>query len=395
MNRITVGFATCSSIIAVTFNLFLRWRAKSRSRNRPKESEKNFADGPMIDSSDATVCQSILASALRRVPNLLGTQHPTIMTGQVGGISLKKRPILQLAPDYILKPMQSGNRGIREVAFYEANLVASVDAKNQGSSGRRSTLESLIGTWMSKRLLHENIVADSENYEHHKLREQLLLARLVPFIPSYYGVLEYSPEQHDQKDTPTYPYVVLQDLTSRFSKPCVMDIKVGTETYEPDAPLEKQRREASKYPPQTVLGLRIVDMRIHDPHHPDGDALGFRMFGKALGRSLLTRSSVLEALRLFFSRRNSILQLHRLVAKLKSLSTWFEDNDRLSFYASSILFVYEGDRQANNVEHVELKMIDFGHVRRSSCGDKGYKIGLTTLLSLVEELLLDAKTLER
>ena len=80
-------------------------------------------------------------------------------------------------------------------------------------------------------------------------------------------------------------YLVLEDLTQGMRRPCVMDIKIGAQTYGPDASPAKQRQEDSKYlgtkkplgihcqlglgrkmfglPPDTNLASRAVNP---DPH---------------------------------------------------------------------------------------------------------------------------------
>jgi hypothetical protein len=347
-----------------------------------------------INSSDDSFCKATLDSAIQRASNLWHRQanDPIIMSGQVGGISLKKSPLLQQEPGYVLKPMQSGNRGIREIAFYEAILSASGHS-NTSSPWSPWTVIDLLATWLAS-LRHVKVFGDLQairKWQGDTRREGQLLRRLARLTPAYYGVVEHIHTvgvQPSNITTPTNHYVVLQDVTSRCSKPCVMDIKMGTRTYEPDAPEEKKWRESIKYPQQTQMGFRIVGMRIYGPHDPNSDSLGFRTFDKALGRSLSTRESVLDTMRCFISARsNYSSMLSELVRKLKLLYAWFDDNDRLSFYASSILLIYDGAAKDNELGHVDVRMIDFGHVRRSHGGDDGYKVGLTVLLSVMKELL--------
>ena len=95
--------------------------------------------------------------------------------------------------------------------------------------------------------------------------------------------------------------MLLTDITANFRKPCVMDLKMGTQTYEPDASDEKKTREMNKYPQQEHFGFRIIGMRFYDPSHPSADANGYRFFPKEYGRSLATTADVLDALRLFLS----------------------------------------------------------------------------------------------
>lgn len=317
-------------------------------------------------------------------------QPPTIMSNQVGGISLNKSPLLQLIPHFVLKPIQTGNRGIREVAFYEA-IRCAVVARSHWYC--RNTLGH-GAKWLLTQQLHcyNKYFRLVKNWERITVREGSLLTRLSEFIPTYYGVLEH---QISLEQIASIKYLILHDVTESFSKPCIMDIKMGTQTYEPDAPEEKKLREVTKFPEQTSIGFRIVGLKFYDPGHPDADSSGVRTLSKSFGRSLTTSVAILDTLRCFLSSIQHPELLHdtlsQLVLRLQSLSRWFDDNDRFSFYASSILIVHEGESQ-NKKAHVDIKMIDFGHVRRSQGGDDGYKAGLSILTLLFEELLLEAKT---
>ena len=43
-------------------------------------------------------------------------------------------------------------------------------------------------------------------------------------------------------------FMILDDLTYGYEKPSVIDLKIGTKTWEDDAPQEKIDRESKKYP---------------------------------------------------------------------------------------------------------------------------------------------------
>jgi len=57
-------------------------------------------------------------------------------------------------------------------------------------------------------------------------------------------------------------YVALQDLNSLFRKPCSIDIKLGTQTYEDTASDAKKEYELSKYPQQAILGFRLSGLKV-------------------------------------------------------------------------------------------------------------------------------------
>jgi Inositol polyphosphate kinase len=266
-------------------------------------------------------------------------------------------------------------------------------------------------------------------------------------------------------------HLLLQDLTINYSKPCVMDLKMGVQTYvrshhqsffnfcrcfsqvvffcchdilqEPDATPEKRAREYGKYPQQTKFGFRIVGMRYYNPSHADADEKGFLYFEKSYGRSLTTYEQLTEAFRLYFgagchdmsqpsdsnadpmeadgtqeelsnakhrsnghanspaklcqpqsvNRPNGMIRrrtVSNFLLQLRPLRRWFEENQSLRFYASSLLLIYEGDvENSPNPDMVTLKMIDFGRVRREAGGDQGYITGLSTVRNIFEELLIE------
>lgn len=162
-------------------------------------------------------------------------------------------------------------------------------------------------------------------------------------------------------------------------------------------------------------------MRFFDPTHPDSDEKGFRHFQKSYGRSLTTRDQLLAAFRTYFSagikqptgndttnehhdltvfNSTSPRKLERplpirtrsissLLVQLRPLRRWFQENKSLRFYASSLLIVYEGDVNGNNDDMTNIKMIDFGRVRREAGGDQGYIAGLSTLKNIFTDLLAE------
>jgi 1D-myo-inositol-tetrakisphosphate 5-kinase/inositol-polyphosphate multikinase len=340
------------------------------------------------------------------------------MVGQVGGVSTHKRPLLTLEPDYALKPLNQDHRGIREIAFYEVIRISSQNSSNNQEyaaflAGKPDTATGLDVLAMCFALWFcDKHVADFEerllNSRKALKKEVELLRRLEKFTPSYYGVTRHN-SAHSYATTPYEvtpdSYLLLQDITSNFSKPCVMDLKMGAQSYEPDAPESKCTREYNKYPQQSTFGMRIVGMRIYDPSYPNADENGFRFFPKEFGRSLSTRDDLSDALRTYFgagtpkefqstsaalNESTKTRSIINILALLQSLRRWFEDNKVISFFASSLLIVYEGNHKSGaNPYMVNVKMIDFGRVRRQPGGDPGYLIGLTTLRDLLVNLLED------
>eukprot|EP00392_Amoebophrya_sp_AT5.2_P016050 g16289.t1 len=56
-------------------------------------------------------------------------------------------------------------------------------------------------------------------------------------------------------------YLVLEDVTWGMVLPCVCDIKIGQQTYDPLASQSKKQKCIEKYPLQSKLGFRVVGMK--------------------------------------------------------------------------------------------------------------------------------------
>ena len=251
-------------------------------------------------------------------------------------------------------------------------------------------------------------------YIHTK--EMQALKQLSAFTSTYYGVLypdavEQRRQQNDSSASSTQtqplqqqhqqqPYLILQNMILPYHRPNIIDIKMGTQTYEPSAPLSKQLRERAKYPQQSEFGFRIVGMRVYMPNE-SGE---YKSWDKSFGPTLTTREDVMYALMTYFCCNHDttpVINSHThcvlksIIKQLTSLKTWFEDeNDTLVFYASSILIVYEGSSSisssgsSSSVPYQEpiVKMIDFAHVCRHTGGDAGYLKGICNLLSILDEM---------
>jgi len=484
--RLTFIVVSSASAAYVTWRL-LQWRARLRARSAADNIEKVVRAGPMVDCSDDRVRMRVLTMALKRsakwmqfqAPNVTDLGLATPSQSQVGGLGLGKRPMLTLAPEYALKPIFEDNRGFREIAFYEALKLATnshpnstaaaatalaamrirVDSDDSGPDSEQSETDSLssfgsrgsladsvskieahvcanaaaamvhcdtLAMWLAV-FVKDTIVEQSEATflsSWRQLGEEIeMLRRLSAFTTSYYGVL-CPPEDAAVGNISNDSYLLLSDATRMFRQPCVMDLKMGTKSFEPDCTLEKRERHIAKYPQMASIGFLIVGMRVFDPSHPESDGLGFRTFDKYFGRSLKDLSKARAALELFFkhaevvdaekrlgeeAKRKNMDQydLHQLKKKwkigksegirkrvvcnflhqLNVIRKWFEDNKSLRFYSSSLLFVYEGDICVDNDDVTNLRMIDFCHVRRENGGDPGYLYGLQNLMKILTDML--------
>ena len=212
------------------------------------------------------------------------------------------------------------------------------------------------------------------------------------------------------------PHIVLEDLTMNFHKPCVIDIKMGQQTYEPTASQIKKKREILKCPFQVDTGFRITGMKVYNIK-----TKCYSYTDKQFGRSLRP-DQIADGLAVFFNNgfylRNDVLI--STIQQLEKILTWFESQKCLHFYCSSILIIYDGNveigngdmlntdddddeftrymklplhpsNSSNGSDLVKVKMIDFAHTLPSSGGiDTGYIIGLKNLISKLH-IILDKK----
>lgn len=334
------------------------------------------------------------------------------MAGQVGGLSGHKKTLLSFPPCYVLKPLRLDHRGIREIYFYEAAKESIETTENQGhdmfsnATDASQLIEVLdrFAIWVALRIVQDPYVVDSKRRILRSQRvlenQRNLLERLHPFLPQYFGVIEHTRdlqfsaslrlEASGIRKEDSDSYLVLEDITAKYSKPCTIDVKMGKQSYEPDADKEKQKSEINKYPQQMEFGLRIVGMRVYDPSHKDACENGFVFFTKHYGRSLREREKLKDAFIIYFGVGNSERSLSCVISQLRVIEQWFLSNDSFCFYASSLLISYEGETDSYCAQNMaEVKMIDFARVRRQSGGDQGYLLGLKTLITLLEEILFE------
>lgn len=57
-------------------------------------------------------------------------------------------------------------------------------------------------------------------------------------------------------------YLKLEDVTRRFRKPCIMDVKLGQRSYDPFASQEKREQQIRKYPLMEEIGFLVLGMRV-------------------------------------------------------------------------------------------------------------------------------------
>ncbi|XP_022145873.1 inositol polyphosphate multikinase alpha-like [Momordica charantia] len=198
-----------------------------------------------------------------------------------------------------------------------------------------------------------------------------------------------------------HPHLVLQDLVSSYVNPSIMDIKIGSRTWYPQASEDyiqrcfKKDRETSSL----ALGFRLSGLQIHVSQKvgywkPERRSLqnlsaeDVKLILKKYVSSNAPDSDADEPDCVFASSvyggSNGVL------AQLLELKTWFEDQTIYHFYSSSVLMVYDKETTLETKSNAAIKLVDFAHIVESGgVIDHNFLGGLCSLIKLISEILSD------
>lgn len=151
--------------------------------------------------------------------------------------------------------------------------------------------------------------------------------------------------------------IVLENVAGAYKKPNILDVKLGARLWADDAPAAK-RAKLDKVAGDTTsgsLGFRIAGMKTYHGAVDNGHGVltpsGYKLFDKGYGRNF-TVDNVDEGFGEYFllakeERATGPVRkvIRRFIDNLKTMQEVIE-NSESRMYSASLLFVYEGDRQA-------------------------------------------------
>lgn len=183
------------------------------------------------------------------------------------------------------------------------------------------------------------------------------LLPLKDIIPQYRGHMKLTIDGVQSE------FIKLSDLTHGMLEPCVMDVKIGCRTWDPQASEEKRKAEESKYQAcKQNLGLCIPGFQVYSITN------GRRMrYGKDYGKKL-TEITVKDAFRKFLNADSGLCRqlLMQFLSDLWTIQKWARTQTTFRLYSSSVLLVYDARRLKPVLQH-QSKSLSSSSSMLTSC----------------------------
>ncbi|XP_069688137.1 inositol hexakisphosphate kinase 1-like isoform X2 [Periplaneta americana] len=279
----------------------------------------------MLSLDQATVCKPLvprelqfyetIPEAVRKfTPKFYGVIQVSVVQEEGGYVTLIATP-----PD-CYKPMQSVDKSHR-IRMRRSGSIE-VDSNVEGLFHEDQPEEGASGASSSSKEVKKETALNPWVLKCHRTQLQELMASI-----------------HADNSVPNF--ILLENLTWKFTFPCILDLKMGTRQYGDAASLPKKQSKMFKVVSTTSgkLGVRIGGMQVYQV-----TTQRFLCRNKFYGRSLSV-GGFQQALRQFLHNGAKLRSdvLPPLIRRLEELVYILGRQDAVRFYTTSLLLLYEGD----------------------------------------------------
>ncbi|KAG8218834.1 hypothetical protein J3R82DRAFT_4512 [Butyriboletus roseoflavus] len=200
-----------------------------------------------------------------------------------------------------------------------------------------------------------NLVMGSENGIRSLFTQRRSHSRSVdspPVDPSFAPLLNQPISSSGSSNSVPrqHHFILMEDLTGRLKRSCVLDLKMGTRQYGMDATPSKKKSQRKKCDRTTSrpLGVRVCGMQVWN-HATQS----YVTQDKYMGRDIRAEEfpSLLASF-LFDGERLLVWHIPILLQKLYALARIISRLKGFRFYGCSLLLIYDGDRDAQEAFRV-------------------------------------------
>ncbi|XP_049894542.1 inositol hexakisphosphate kinase 2-like isoform X2 [Epinephelus moara] len=217
-----------------------------------------------------------------------------------------------------------------------------MDSENDSTDGQSHCTDKDKGVY--KLLQETNVLYYSLEHSHTNAVPQLEHKSWTSASQQYY--LKKVKDRAMQRNQ--YKFILLEDLTWRYTMPCVLDLKMGTQHYGNGVTEEKKamKKHKCQHSTSNLIGVYIGGMQVYQC-----DAGQLMFINKFLGRRL-TLQDFKEALFQFFhsGRRLRRELFAPVLRRLRELQVALEACDSYHFWSSSLLIIYDAASQQKHTE---------------------------------------------
>jgi len=193
-----------------------------------------------------------------------------------------------------------------------------------------------------------------------------------------------------KKEDSVSQFIALEDISSRYKMPCIMDIKMGISQHLDTMSEEKKAVAVAKCKNSTSyqMGFRICGIKVYNLEKKE-----YVSWDRFWGRNVPVDDIVSAVSKYFrFTKYKDVL-IDAYIAEIKKLLPIMKNQTTFRFVSSSLLFMYEGEPTGEADLHPQMKMIDFANTlplpsKQRNEVDEGYNMGLENITGVFNKIKL-------